>query len=97
MNDIDEQFSIFERESIKIYCVDNRVLVIHNVLYILDCEFNFIFFNQLHDVDCSLTYNFIDIIIEINNILTTRRCNLNFVNQKKLVVFFSINKNILNI
>ena len=59
MNDIDEQFLIFERESIKIYCVNNRVFVIHNILYVLNYEFNFIFFNQLRDVDCSLTFIFV--------------------------------------
>ena len=97
VNDIDEQFSIFERKLIKIYCVDNRVFVIHNVLYVFNYEFNLIFFNQTRDVDCSLTFIFIDIIININDIQITRRCDLNFVKQKKFVVCFSINKNVLNI
>ena len=97
MNDIDEQFSIFERELIKIYCVDNNVLVIHNILYVFNYEFNFIFFYQLRDVDCSLIFIFIDIIININNIQITRRCDLNFVKQKKLVVCFSRNTNVFNI
>ena len=96
MNDIDEQFSIFERESIKIYCVDNRVLVIHNILYVFNCVFNLIFFNQLRDVDCSITFIFIDISIDINDIQITRRCDLNFLKLKKFVVCFSINTNVLN-
>ena len=82
MNDIDEQFLIFERKTIKIYCVDNRVLVIHNILYVFNCDFNFIFFNQLRDVNCSLIFVFIDIIVEINIIQIIRRCDLNLIKQK---------------
>ena len=39
VNDIDEQFSIFERKLIKIYCVNNRVFVIHIILYVFNYEF----------------------------------------------------------
>ena len=97
MNDIDEQFLIFERKSIKIYYVDNRIFVIHNILYVFDYDLNFIFFNQLRNIDCLLTFIFINIIIEINNIQIIRRYNLNFVKHKKLIVYFSINTNVLNI
>ena len=68
MNDIDEQFLIFKRELIKIYCVNNRVFVIHNILYVFNHEFNFISCNQLRNVNYSLTFIFIDINIEINDI-----------------------------
>ena len=68
MNEIDEQFSIFERKLIEIYYVNNCVFVIHDILYVFNCEFNFIFFNQLRNVNCSLTFIFNDIIFEINNI-----------------------------
>ena len=47
VNDIDEQFLIFKRKLIKIYCVDNHVFVIHNVLYVFNYNYNFVFFKLI--------------------------------------------------
>ena len=68
VKNINEQFLMFERKLIKLYCVNNRVFVIYNILYVFNYEFNFIFFKQLRNVNCSLTFIFINIIIEINDI-----------------------------
>ena len=68
VKNINEQFLMFERKLIKLYCVNNRFFVIYNILYVFNYEFNFIFFKQLRNVNCSLTFIFINIIIEINDI-----------------------------
>ena len=81
--------------SVRLLCKGGRSFTINNVLYVENCLYNLLSFNQLHNDGCPLFIIKNGFSIGTNDIQALLRCGLYFVQLKDSVVYVSVNPDTL--
>ena len=98
IGEIEKQLTFFGYGTVRLLCrtsTNGRSLKIHNVLYVLDCQFNLLFFAQLQQSGCSLTVTPEGFSIDNNDIHAVRQQGLYALQLDKFVICLFINSDTL--
>ena len=95
---IEKQLTSPGYKTVRLLCrtsTGDRSLKIHNVLYVLDCQFNLLFFAQLQQSGCPLAVTPEDFFINNNDIHAVRQQGLYALQLDKSVICLFINPDTL--